>query len=379
MQETEFREVLIFVAGTTPQIVTETLYALIHNDPPVYPDEIHIITTSYGKELIEKNLIASGRLREFCREFHLSEEILNTDSILVVKGNNNVSLADIKEAPDNEALGDFITNFIRFKTSDEKARLHCSLTGGRKTMSFYLGSALQLFGRPWDKLYHVLITPEFESNPDFYYKPKKDRVLKRNGRELHTKDVQIFLAELPFIRLREKLPLNGKNFKGLVEEGQKEIDTALSQPHVNISLMDRLVTIGNQSIEFKPFHLVFYVHLLKQKTGHCLYPERAYCHNCTDCFLQLNDLTTPRVKNIIAKDYEIIYGQHSGHVENFHMQWKDGIDISKLRSDRSKINRDIIESLKDDTLATYYTITSLRKYGNTRFGIKVEKGKIRVE
>jgi hypothetical protein len=61
------------------------------------------------------------------------------------------------------------------------------------------------------------------------------------------------------------------------------------------------------------------------------------------------------------------------------MQWKEGIDISKLRSDRSKINRDIIESLKDDTVATYFTITSLRKYGNTRFGVKVEKGKIRIE
>lgn len=81
----------------------------------------------------------------------------------------------------------------------------------------------------------------------------------------------------------------------------------------------------------------------------------------------------------MAKDYEIIYGQHSDHVYNFRTKWKDGIDLSKLRSDRSKINKDIIENLEDETLATYYTITSLRKWGGTRFGVRVEKGKIRIE
>lgn len=379
MKATKFKEVLIFVAGTTPQIITESIYALIHQNPPIHPDEIYIITTTHGKRLIKENLIDSGRFKEFSKEFNVSEDILNEDSIVVVKGHNGNMLDDIKEAQDNKSLGDFIANFIKNKASDKKTRLHCSLAGGRKTMSFYMGSALQLFGRPWDKLYHVLVTPEFESNPDFYYKPKKDRVLKKDGKELHTKDAEIFLAELPFIRLKDKIPMNGKGFKELVLEGQKEIDTALTQPFVRINLKERIVTIGNKDIEFKPFHLVFYAYLLKQKLERCPYPEMTYCHNCTDCFSQLNDLSSPRVTEIMSRDYEVIYGSHSGHVENFRRQWKDGIELSKLRSDRSKINKDIIENLEDETLSTYYTISSLRKYGGTRFGIRVEKGKIRIE
>ena len=379
MKESNFKEVLIFVAGTTPQIITETIYALIYQNPPINPDEIYVITTTHGKRLIKEDLIDSGRFKEFCKEFNVPENILDEDSIVIVKGHNGNPLEDIKEADDNKSLGDFITGFIRDRAGDDKTRLHCSLAGGRKTMSFYMGSALQLFGRPWDKLYHVLVTPEFESNPEFYYKPKKDRVLKKDGKEIHTKDAQIFLAELPFIRIKNKIPLNGKSFKELVEEGQKEIDTSLTQPFIFINLKERVVTIGEKDIEFKPFHLVFYAYLLKQKVEKCPYPERAYCHDCTDCFLQLNDLSTPKVTELLSRDYEIIYGPHSGHVENYHRQWKDGIEAAKLRSDRSKINREIIENLENETLSTYYTISSLRKYGGTRFGIRVEKGKIRIE
>ena len=379
MKIDKFKEVLIFVAGTTSQIITETIYALIHQNPPVYPDEIHVITTTHGKKLIKENLIEGGRFINFCKEFRLRENLLNEDSIVIVKDHKGSPLEDIRDRQDNESLGDFIATFIKEKAGDERSRLHCSLAGGRKTMSFYMGSALQLFGRPWDKLYHVLVTPEFESNPDFYYKPKKDRVLKKNGKELHTRDAQIFLAELPFIRIKDKIPLNGKSFKELVEEGQKEIDTSLTQPFIFINLKERVVTIGEKDIEFKPFHLVFYAYLLKQKVEKCPYPERAYCHDCTDCFPQLNDLSTPKVTELLSRDYEIIYGPHSGHVENYRRQWKDGIEAAKLRSDRSKINREIIENLENETLSTYYTISSLRKYGGTRFGIKVEKGKIRIE
>lgn len=379
MEKKEFREILIFVAGTTPQIITETIYALLHQKPPVIPSDIYVITTSHGKKLVQKNLMDSGIFAGFCREFKIPPALLQSVSIITVKDGNGRELEDIRDKKDNENLGNFIAGFIKEKATDEKARLHCSLAGGRKTMSFYLGSALQLFGRPWDKLYHVLVAPDFESNPDFYYKPKKNRLLKKNDLALNTRDAKIFLAELPFIRLTDKVPLGGKSFKELVEEGQKEIDTALTQPFIRIKLKDGIVSIGNRSIEFKPFHIVFYSYLLRHKLERCPYPEKAYCLDCTDCYLQINDLVLPGVAEIMAKDYEAIYGKHSGHVENFRRQWKDGIDAGKLRSDRSKINREITETLEDETLATYYTVTSLRKYGATRFGVRAEKGKIGIE
>lgn len=379
MKNKRFKEVLIFVAGTTPQIITETIYALIHKNPPVYPDEITVVTTTMGEQIVRRNLIDSGKFREFCREFNLSESMLREESILVVKDDGGSPLDDIRDSSDNECLGNFIIDMIRGKTREEETRLHCSLAGGRKTMSFYLGVALQLFGRPWDKLYHVLVTPEYEAHPDFYYKPKKSRILEKNGKRLSTRDAEIFLAELPFIRLREKLHLDGKGFRELVSEGQKEIDTALTQPFVVVHLKDNFISIGDVNVELKPFHIVFYAYLLRQKVERCVYPERPYCHDCTDCFVHVNDLGTPGVTEAMGKDYELIYGPHSDHVANFRTKWKDGMDMGKIRSDRSKINREILESVEDEALATYYTITSLRKYGATRFGVRVEKRKIRIE
>ncbi|MBI4378130.1 MAG: hypothetical protein HY578_03420 [Nitrospinae bacterium] len=56
-RDPDYKDILIFVAGTTPQIITETLYALHYRKPPIHPDEICIITTLTGKDSLNKNLI----------------------------------------------------------------------------------------------------------------------------------------------------------------------------------------------------------------------------------------------------------------------------------------------------------------------------------
>jgi hypothetical protein len=136
----------------------------------------------------------------------------------IIKGQKGQFLDDIREGSHNEALGDFIAGFIREKSQDSNTRLHCSLAGGRKTMSFYLGSALQLFGRPWDKLYHVLVSPEFESHPEFYYKPRKDRsylkeIAMGKWPNSYTRRCTDLLTN-SFHQVARKIPFNGKGFQG---------------------------------------------------------------------------------------------------------------------------------------------------------------------
>lgn len=379
MKESNFKEVLIFVAGTTSQIITETIYALIHQNPPVYPDEIHVITTTHGKKLIKENLIEGGRFINFCKEFRLRENLLNEDSIVIVKDHKGSPLEDIRDRQDNESLGDFIATFIKEKAGDERSRLHCSLAGGRKTMSFYMGSALQLFGRPWDKLYHVLVTPEFESNAEFYYKPKKNRILKKNGRELNTKGAEIFLADLPFLRLREKIPLDGKGFKELVQESQKEIDTAMTQPVLAVNLNERTVYIGNIPVDMVPLQLMIYTAYLRQKADNCKYPDKVYCFDCADCFPSIVDLSSRPALEKMAKDYKMIYKDQPFRAEELLDKWSDGLEMNAIRQNISKINRTIKEQLSNETLLPYYLITSIKKYAGSRYGVRVEKGKIRIE
>lgn len=380
-----YKEILIFVAGTTPQIITETLYGLmLIKKPPIIPNKIYVLTTEAGRKKISEELIQNKKLLAFQREFNLPQIPFVEESIIVMHDLKGCPLDDIREAEDNEAVGDLIADFIRKEAGDPASRLHCSIAGGRKTMSFYLGSALQLFGRPWDKLYHVLVTPEFESHPEFFYKPKKNKILEvKDGqgriiKKLNTKDAQISLAEIPFLSLRGKLSLNGRSYRELIAESQREINTATMQLPLRVNLHDRLLEIGTNSIEIVPMQLLIYLAFLREKVYRCRYPEREVCLGCTDCFPALVDLSSKQALEEMAGDYRKIYGEKSSRVEDFLRKWKEGLAVDAFRQQISKINRTLREGLNDETLLPFYIITPIGKYGSKRHGVRVEKKKIHI-
>lgn len=53
-----------------------------------------------------------------------------------------------------------------------------NLAGGRKSMGFYIGYALSLFGRGQDRMSHILVEEAFETHPEFFYPPKKPLFLE---------------------------------------------------------------------------------------------------------------------------------------------------------------------------------------------------------
>ncbi len=59
------RRILLAVTGLSPQIVTETLYALaVTADPPWLPTEVHVITTVTGYREAELNLLVGKKTGE---------------------------------------------------------------------------------------------------------------------------------------------------------------------------------------------------------------------------------------------------------------------------------------------------------------------------
>ncbi|NMC93801.1 MAG: TIGR02584 family CRISPR-associated protein [Syntrophorhabdus sp.] len=379
-----FKEVLILVVGTTPQIVTETIYGLVKQKPPIKPEEIFIITTSVGKATTRARLLQSNLFQTFVKEYGLGQLDIPEDHFIIARNSCGNGLPDITDEMESEIMGDLITSFIRTLTEDQKIRLHCSIAGGRKTMSFYMGAALQLFGRPWDRLYHVLVSPEFESNPEFFYKPKRNRIITTrlpDGtiKKLNTRDATIRLAELPFIRLRDKLSLQGMNFKELVKEGQNKIDTATFQPELDIDLSARTVRIGNRLIEMIPVQLMVYTALLRQKIQACVHPDRPYCYECTDCFLVLQDLLARPTLEKMSEDYRRMYRENPFRAEELKAKWQDRIGTETLRQNISKISRTIREQLPEEALWPLYTISTVKKYAGTKYGIRVEKGKISIK
>lgn len=381
--DTTFRDIAVFVSGSTPQVITETLCALALKTPPVIPQDIYVVTTVKGRDLIREHLLKGGVIAEMASDYGLSAIPLREQSIIVPRTADGAELHDIRNSAENECMGDAITSLMRRLTADSSTRLHCSIAGGRKTMGFYLGAALQLMGRPQDKLYHVLVTPEFESNPDFFYKPRKEKIIECRAmdgttRKLSTAEAEISLAELPFVRLGGKINLHGKDFRELVCEGQREVDMAMVQPEVIVNLGQRTVSIGEMSIDMVPMHLLVYVTFLRQKTEHCRYPERPYCLECTDCFPMLVDLSTPQAVEKMTSDYVAIYGNRPVTAEEFRHRYPQGLPPDTLRQNISRI-KGVLKDHVDETMLPYYVVTPLRKYSSSRYGVRVEKRKITIE
>jgi hypothetical protein len=81
----------------------------------------------------------------------------------------------------------------------------------------------------------------------------------------------------------------------------------------------------------------------------------------------------------MAKDYKKIYREQPFKYEEFLNKWADGIDAEIIRQNISKINRTLKEQLQNETLLPYYQVTALKKYGSSRYGVRAEKGKVRIE
>jgi CRISPR-associated protein (TIGR02584 family) len=204
------RRILLAVSGLTPQIVTETLYALATQPLGRYvPTEVHLLSTQEGANRAKLLLLSEspGWFHRLCRDYALSGIQFCEDNIHVVVGRNGRLLDDIRTAEDNQFAADFITEQVRRLTTDPESALHVSLAGGRKTMGFYAGYALSLFGREQDRLSHVLAPEDFEFASGFFYPTLEKRVIEgKDKKPLDTSEATLMLADIPFVRMRHGLP-----------------------------------------------------------------------------------------------------------------------------------------------------------------------------
>ena len=181
------RRVLLAVCGLSPQIVTETIYALAANEhAPFIPTEVHLITTAEGARRAELSLLSDdlGWFHKLCTDYALPGISFNRHHIHVMRDAQERAMDDIRSPQDNLDAANFITAQVRQFSADPNCALHVSIAGGRKTMGFYLGYALSLYGRAQDRLSHVLVSDPFESSWDFFYPTPYSRVLQTKDDKL---------------------------------------------------------------------------------------------------------------------------------------------------------------------------------------------------
>lgn len=214
---------LLAVTGMSPQVVTETLYAL-YRQRQAWPGRIEIITTQLGSQKVAEGLFDEGYLAALCEELGTPAYSREQVAIRVVPDAQGLPVDDARTEADAEALGDYIMQTVRELTVDGSAPLHASIAGGRKTMTFYLGYAMSLFGRLSDSMSHVLVSEGYEGLRDFYFPTRESRQIQAfSGHILDTADAEVSLADIPFIRQRKQLPEmlrhndSQMSFRGLVE------------------------------------------------------------------------------------------------------------------------------------------------------------------
>ncbi|HMW16851.1 MAG TPA: CRISPR-associated ring nuclease Csm6 [Accumulibacter sp.] len=254
------RRILVAVTGLSPQIVTETLYALAvaPAERAFVPTEIHLITTGNGAEKARLALLSNdpGWFHHLCRDYALPPIRFDAGTIHVLGAGDGVALDDIRSPEDNRRAADDITAVIREFTADPDCALHVSIAGGRKTMGFFLGYALSLHGRPQDRLSHVLVSEPFESSIGFYYPTPVSRTLEvAGGRLVDTAQARVTLAELPFVSLRHGLPEALLSGRASYNETVAAARHALAPKELVIDLANRRVCAASRTFILPPAEL----------------------------------------------------------------------------------------------------------------------------
>jgi len=174
--------VLLLTLGSTPQVVTETIHALITQDPPWIPDRIVLATTDHGARLFREGRSIEGR--------RSIEPLLGPDGMIarlaeqfgvdlpsgcieveVPLGNGGHPIEDIRTEDETKSFAECLLRIVSGVTATAGTELHVSLAGGRKTMSFIAGQIMSMFGRHQDHLSHVLVEPQALEREDGFWWP----------------------------------------------------------------------------------------------------------------------------------------------------------------------------------------------------------------
>ena len=181
--------VLIVLLGTSPAVLTETLYALVKatGGKQFIPTKVVVITTTEGRKLLNDTLLTTdgarygapigraGRrvtwLHRLCEDLEIAPITLGNDDIVVPQGPDCEEIHDAHSEDELNAMADAIVDALCQYTTRANTAVHLSLSGGRKSMGHLAGQAMTALARPFDRLIHVIVKPAWLEQPEvkFFY------------------------------------------------------------------------------------------------------------------------------------------------------------------------------------------------------------------
>ena len=228
------KTILIVGIGTSPEVLPSTISALCLAEESIIPDEVVVITTSSGKELIEKKILATGRLHQekkllATKGFEVENKIkFGSSNSIKILGDGNSDFSDISSAYECDESAERIMEIFRQYTEIPETRLVISIAGGRKSLSALMFSCMTLLGRKQDRIFHVFIS------------------------ETNDSSVIPTLAELSYVRVRgwvdHHLNSGVPGYMKLVNELQGRMPEAINHELVEFDLLKGSLKINDKII-----------------------------------------------------------------------------------------------------------------------------------
>ena len=361
------RRILLAVLGLTPQVLTETLYALVSPDdpaaPPFVPTEIHVVTTTAGRDVARRELLdpETGRFPRFCADYRLDPgAIAFDDRSFVVVEREGRPLPDVVRTADHAAVAATMLGLVRRLTADDRAAVHASMAGGRRTMAFYLAHALSLYGRGHDRLSHVLVDPRFAAADAFYYPPPAPATVVIRGRRLNTADARLALTDVPILRLRDELPLERIDALAAYSTPQGDGSDPTARPAIEIDPSRRLIVAGGNAIHLPPANFAFYAVMVRRRAL-----GRGFVNH-----------RTPGLAAEYLREYEAATAdQWAPNAARVRHRLRNGADHEWFEQRKARVNHALRDALGPGRSRAYEIVSQGRR-PDTRFGVSVDPARI---
>lgn len=275
------KTVLVALAGMSPAVVTETIWALSKEKPDWVPDEVRVYTTTKGEEAFRNGVLhAKGKGKSIWAQ--LTEKVgkpamrLNIETFTDYQSKE---LADISTSEQQMMLADCLLSAIRNLKNEQgdPCRIVASIAGGRKSMSALMYAAMTYGADEEDIITHVLADKYASDCRRFFFpEQRKQKLTTDHGKEpFSAMNVSLELAEIPFAPLRclvgSAVADARGSFATLVGRARQRLaGLDVAQTQIRISRTNCVATINGKSFNLAPEEyilLAMLVHFRKTLSG----------------------------------------------------------------------------------------------------------------
>lgn len=371
------KRILIAVCGLTPQVITETLYALYQQGR--MPDAVRILTTRKGKDACNSLLLSpvDGAYYRLLDEYGIDRDRIDFSvrHILTPCDESGQEPDDIATEEESEQFLQLCMDQVFETGRQDDCQTFYSIAGGRKTMGACLTLAAQCYGRPQDRLYHVLVAPEFESSREFFFPPVHSteitlRDAEGNPYRKETRFAKVTLVTVPFFSIRERLTAQH------LKQPESPASLMLSlvrekRPELTVDLPGKKLIWKGIECDLMPARLTLYAFFaLLKKDAAC---SRKSCKGCDDCFVTVSGIFER--EGMIANLYRRIEpGKDHDAMSDTGIQ---GLSAENFNAYKSKLRRDL-ERAFGPLEANRLEINTRGRRPNTRYGLALDREQIRI-